>query len=383
MQSSLILFCRYFPPAKKAGGPILSISNLVFSLSSKGLGVKIFAGSKDLCGSSLDSGETLRWTEKVAPAEVVYVPTWRKLDILIKLAAAGKLSDRVVYFNDLFAVETLLGLILAKLGFVGRVVIAPRGQLLNAAVNHKPFRKRLFLAFATRIGSGALFHSTSQAESKSIATYFSRSRVYEIQNIGRVLAGVEFGQRDFRNTIFMVGRVVRHKRIELGIRLAAGFFKRTHKRMKLVIAGFIEDREYYKSAIELARKSDVDVNFLGNVDFDTIASVYKSSLCLLSCSCSENYGHALHEALGSGVPVVLTGQTPLSSLGDIPESGVTYFASEQHGVQCLVELNELTELEYKKRQLGAKRTYDRLVKREILVQEYMDLLGRIDEGFTD
>ena len=107
---------------------------------------------------------------------------------------------------------------------------------------------------------------------------------------------------DYKNTIFTVSRLVKHKRVDLIIR-ALSYVK--NKEIKLIIAG--EGPERY-NLMNYVKKSGLGkrVVFLGRISDDQLVKNYAECGAVFYSPYNEDYGFVTVEAFASGKAVITT-----------------------------------------------------------------------------
>ena len=109
--------------------------------------------------------------------------------------------------------------------------------------------------------------------------------------------------------LLMVGRVVPHKNIELGVEVVKEL-QSSGKNIRLTIVGGIANYEYFKYLINLGNRLDVldNIIFLGAIHEDGLFDIFRRSNLLLSTSKHEGFCVPVLEALYFGLtPLVLKG----------------------------------------------------------------------------
>ena len=111
----------------------------------------------------------------------------------------------------------------------------------------------------------------------------------------------------------------------------------------LDLYGPLEDPEYWTRCTEVIKllPSHVLVNYKGPVEPQRIKSLLSSYAYFILPTRGENYGHAIAEALGVGVPVVISDQTPWRRLDEV---GAGYDLSLDNPDSWIQRLSELASL---------------------------------------
>jgi glycosyltransferase involved in cell wall biosynthesis len=198
-------------------------------------------------------------------------------------------------------------------------VISLRGMLHASARRHRRWRKAIsFRALEEGSLRSALFlHATSSDEAQSLKALALNRSIVEIPNGVDLLAPHAATRGAFRKqyeietnapVLAWIGRIHPIKRLDL---LAAAFrrIRAVMPRARLVIAG--PDESGYRAVVEPCFAPDKDaVIWTGSLDREGKARLLTDANLLVACSDAESFGVSIAEALGAGVPVVVTKTCP-------------------------------------------------------------------------
>ena len=151
--------------------------------------------------------------------------------------------------------------------------------------------------------------------------------------------------RKLANYYLTVSRLARAKHIDILIKAA------NKLKFHLKIVGVGRDKEYLKS---IAGKT---VEFLGNVPDEKLAKLYQQAKAFLFSSVDEEFGIAIVEAMGYGLPVVAykSGGVP-----EIVKDGVNGFLFDQLEPELIImkikQLESLPKDKYISFQTSARKT---------------------------
>jgi glycosyltransferase involved in cell wall biosynthesis len=108
--------------------------------------------------------------------------------------------------------------------------------------------------------------------------------------------------------VLAVSTILPHKNHETLIRAFARLRKQepSFRNLALYVAGSIRTTSVYKRLTRLCRTLGIsnEVNFLGRVPHDKMASLYRGALAVVLPSRLESFGHPLVEAMACGTPVI-------------------------------------------------------------------------------
>ncbi len=185
-----------------------------------------------------------------------------------------------------------------------------------------------------------------------------------------------YKQEIIPNSIFMVSRLTKEKRIDLGIEV----FKKVlsvNNNAKLFIVGSGPEKEKIEAQI---KKINIEKNVVfENWEHDVPNLLYQKSQIFLLTSEYEGYGLTLIEAAAAGCPIVTTSVGVAKT--DLFENGINSFVCPVGDVGCLSKsiIDLITDEE--KRQLFKERMQASIKKvaigREEYIQKYVSLLENL------
>lgn len=316
----------FFVPAVRAGGPIPGIVGAIQTLA--GHDVWVFTGDRDL-GDDASYPPPYVGTTRVAGTKVSYLPSIspRSLRRWIPALRAIRHSD-ATYVNSCFSASfTLVPLLaLGLLRYSGRVVISPRGELAESATQlGRSALKRGWLWLFRTLGmhrsvgvrDNVVWLASSEREAMDIRRCFQGPRVVVSAERLRPWDG-PFAQAvdpDSRPlTIVSVGRIAPIKGTLELVRAAA----RMRQPARLQLIGLLEVPEYVAEVEDAVANcpDHVRVELVGPLPPDQVRSALLNADLFVSLTHGENFGHAIGEALQTGVPVMISDQTPWSFVAD-------------------------------------------------------------------
>jgi glycosyltransferase involved in cell wall biosynthesis len=318
MGKSILVFSDWFDPAYKAGGPVRSLLNLTTHWP---FATCVFTSNEDLDHQgSMEGVKANQWVERSKNVRVFYQSaSHRSLSALRKVI----LSERwgAFYINSLFSIwfSILPLLILKSHSLSHRVVLAPRGMLHEGAFNQKKNKKSFFVWLGKRLGlwKGILWHATSELEKQRILSVIgNNAKVVVFPNIPSVLPRQQFPSwNPHRQRWLLVSRISPEKGIMESIEWIA---TSPHaSKIELIVIGPIENKGYYEQCLRcLTQFPTFNVQFKGDLPAEEIQPYRESCHLFFSSTKGENYGHAIAEAILSGMPVIITNTTAWKDLGE-------------------------------------------------------------------
>lgn len=316
----------YFAPAFGFGGPPRSVLALCQAQRQAGIGVEVFTTTANV-GASLPAvpdgtdldGVRVRYFPVSAPGFLLGASA---MGPALRQAAA---SADLIHVHGLFNRSVWTGASAARAARVP-LVVSPRGMLEPAALAHHRWRKRASWQLFDRrvVEQAACLHATAHTEFEALRARARHQRVVEIPNSvepgvvdeaarldARMFAGVPSGAP----YVLFLGRIHPIKRLDL-LAAAFGRLREAVPPAHLVIAG-PDDRGHRARVEPLFAEFGPRVHWCGPVDGRRKDGLLSGASALVLCSDSESFGISVAEALGAGVPVVVTRTCPWPMLDEV------------------------------------------------------------------
>jgi glycosyltransferase involved in cell wall biosynthesis len=347
----VLVLVGYYLPGQRGGGPTRSIVNLVEALGDE-FDFRIVAFDHDLgVDSRFADVEPGRWVA-VGKAHVWYLASGFS-GVLGMIEVLRRTPADVVYLNSFFApLFSILPVAMATLTRYGSppLIVAPRGELSEGALQFKAFKKGAFLELIRMVGlyrrDRIVFQSSNAAEAEDIrreltrhvktliAKPLSHSSAAKPRPIPRIVTAQDLASAEPVSTdspkskrkgslrVAWISRIVRKKNLDGALRCVRSLLGDIH----LTIHGPDEDRDYWAECRQLieALPANVRATYGGILKHEDVVPALEAQDVLLFPTHGENYGHVILEALTAGCPVIISDQTPwrgLASLGvgwDLP-----------------------------------------------------------------
>lgn len=211
----------------------------------------------------------------------------------------------LIYVHALFSPTSTFSMLVSRIRKVP-YIIRPLGTLSRYTLqNGRKFIKSMYFNFfeKSNVQKAGLVHFTSELEYK-LALEVVNVSCYSIIPIPVNL--VKIPEKNQKRTILYFSRIDRKKNLELLLE-AFKIFSKKHGNIHLVIAGngskkYTASIRQKVSDLELSEK----VEFKGHVLEEEKFSVFHDAICMALISENENFGIAVAEALGAGIPVVIS-----------------------------------------------------------------------------
>jgi glycosyltransferase involved in cell wall biosynthesis len=311
-KNKLLIFTEYFLPAKKGGGPVSSIRNLV-DLLHHDYEIGIVCFNHDMNETeplgNITSNSWNNWKDK---AKVYYIDrnamSKKNIDELI----AG-FNPNTIYLNAIFVHQFILFPIWMAKKINAKVVIASRGMLQQGAIANKPIKKKIYFKIINLLGrlKNVNWHATDEQESKDIKQIFGSKNISIVNNVPIKPTQPTITEYSKIRIIYL--SLITEKK-NLHFLLEA--FSEVTKQIVFDIYGPIKDKDYWQrcEAIIDTLPENIKVEYKGEIDPDKIGDVLPNYNLFVLPTLGENFGHAIFEAFANGIPVLISDRTPWRNL---------------------------------------------------------------------
>ncbi len=300
----------WFVPAFRAGGPIQSLANLVANYT-EGVEYFIFCGNTDLNGEPLQGITLGKWTIYNKCTKVWYAGTENISNIICE--QAEKLGPDVLYIIGLFNWHyNIVPMLFCK---AGTKIISVRGMLHPGALSQKKWKKLFFLKMLKAVGMQKyIFHATDKIEAQYIKQQFGKdAKVSVAGNFSKKMAGLSKLPKTAGKlqlvTIAIISPMKNHLLVLQALQNCAAL-------INYDIYGPVKDEAYWQQCLLLIKvmPTNIKVRYHGELLPESIAPVLSLQHVFIMPSKSENFGHAIAEALAAGKPVITSHNTPWNDL---------------------------------------------------------------------
>lgn len=306
----ILITYEYFTPAYKAGGPIQSLDNLVQSFNDGDYEFYIYCSATDLDGITLDVKPD-NWIKYNEYTQVYYRSSGSIVSIKDILKAA---KPDVIFINGLFSQPFSIQPLRAEANAVK--IVSARGMLHPGALSQKSFKKKLFLAGFKWMGlhKKAAFHATTEEEAVFIKNALGKQvKVWVAPNLPKQVKDLKpLPKAQGSLQLVSIALISPMKNIKL-VLLA---LKYCTAQISYDIYGPVKNEAYWNECLEVIKvlPANVKVQYKGAIPPETVPHVLEQYHCFILPSKSENFGHAIYEALASGKPVITSHYTPWNGL---------------------------------------------------------------------
>ena len=300
-----------FAPAKKYGGPVVSMVNLCnFDTTSE---YYVVARNHDWKNEEKLVGIHSGWNVFNDNTKVLYLgddehTVGRYKDIV------SEINPDLIYINGFYLAHMYLPAIVAAQNKKVPLLIAPRGTLNKNAMAIKSAKKYAYCLFMRCLlkKERTFFQSTSDEETDRIHSLLGikPSKIYVVENVPTIPNAVVNAVKKERGIVrcCFFARICKKKNLLGALEALQG----CKENVVFNIYGNIEDSEYWKLCERKIGEmpSNVSVYYKGEYDHDSVFDLMKDNHVFLFPTFSENYGHVIVEALLADLPVIISDQTP-------------------------------------------------------------------------
>lgn len=310
----ILTFTGYYLPGYKGGGPIKTIKNL-FDQVGEEVSFKLITNDRDLGDQTPYAIVDFDAWNRIGNAEVFYgKPGISGCIQIIKILGEKKYD--IVYLNSFFSMRfSFIPMLIAK-ALRKTVILGPRGELSEGALNLKTQKKRIFI----KVYKLLCLHR---------GTVFQASSAYEAEDIRRVLGqnmdiqvAEDIGSQEFSESLpvrtsnnlkaVFVSRISPMKNLLVALKM----LENVEQSVTYHIYGPIEDHKYWAKceAVINLLPANIQVEYKGELSPNDVVSTISSYDVFFMPTKGENYGHVIAEALCAGLPLVIADTTPWRNL---------------------------------------------------------------------
>lgn len=380
MKDRVLVFNGYYFPAKKYGGPATSIENMVEACSDA-MDFFIIVVNHDFGATEKFTSIHEGWNDR-GKAKVLYVDD-DQFTVKNIVAWIDEIKPISIYLGGVLSIRNIRYIIAARRKKV-KVIVPPRGEVLDNAVKRKQFKKMVFFAFLRLfdVYKHCYFHATSEAERNGVMKYLgvSSDHIILLPNIPKQITdGHTFEKTTGTLNAVYIARICKTKNLLEAIKSLSHVKGHVLYR----IYGPMEDEQYWSEckAVMKTLPPTIKIEYMGALDSGLVGNVYRQSDCTVLPTVTENYGHSIAESLVAGCPCIIPqGTTPWDSI-DL-QAGFTYPLGNE---ACLAEIiQKMVDMDQKEYSELIQSTYayarDR-ISSVSLIKDYMNMFRNQGETF--
>ncbi|WP_070328413.1 glycosyltransferase family 4 protein [Exiguobacterium aurantiacum] len=360
MRKKILVLAGHYLPSINAGGPVQSIKNLVDHLNHE-YEFYIIALDRDFNSDTPYSGiKTDKWTT-IDNTKVMYIRESYKNIIEIK-SIINKLQPDVLYLNSYFSFKfSILPLLLKKIRYIStpKIIVAPRGNFSEGALNLKRNKKSIFILLSKSLSlhKNVIWHSTSVVETRDIDKIitYSNKKVFLSPNLTKNYQGIKYKKNSVKEIgklkIISISRIHPKKNLLYLLKVLPDI----KGEITLNIFGPIEDEKYWNSCEKIINEfpSNIKVKYCGIIENEKVVTEFQNHDIFIFPTLGENFGHIISESLVGGCPVILSDQTPWNMLEQENAGFNIPLAQKERYESCIQLFVDMDLEEYKKKSHSA------------------------------
>jgi len=365
--TKIFITIPWFVPAFRAGGPVKSIANLVKEYR-EGVEYLIFCGDTDLNGAELENIKTNEWVSFNEYTKVCYARPEKRSDILVKLVEKEK--PDIIFIIGLFSWQFNMVPILFCKG--PRKILSTRGMLHPGALSQKKWKKQVYLQLFKMLGfhHKVDFHATDTEEADYIHSYFGKqAKVFVAGNFPTHIGLLPLPFKEPGKLKLVSVAIISPMKNTLLVLEALGKVK---DRIEYDIYGPVKDEEYWDLCKEQIKMlpENIQVTYHKEIEPSQVKEVLEEGHVFILPSKSENFGHALYEALSAGRPVITSYHTPWKDLLE-SVAGFNVSVNETAGIETAIRFfAHMNQDDLQKWSRGALAYAEKKVEVEKVREEY-------------
>ena len=378
MKPRVLILIGAFWPGHDSAGPNLSIKAMCQALGDE---FEFLLVARDRpFGAAEAMVDNVRWHD-LGWAKIHYLTVGKRGAEGLAALLRDTPHD-LLFVNGFFDREfTIPAMLARRFGKAPRtpVILSPRGEFSSGALGLKGARKSLYLASARALGltKGVTFHVTSDEEAADVRAAFPRNPIAAITNV-RPLFPLPAHARGNLFRVAFLGRISPVKGLDVALEALA----LVTSRIDFTIYGPISDPAHWARCEELiaALPANVTAHRDGELSNDGVPQALAEQDLLLLPSRSENFGHAIFEALAAGTPVVIGDRTPWRGL-EAAKAGYDIALPDPAAIASAIDrLASLPASDYAAWRAGARGAAERFVEsstaRADMARLFHDLVRR-------
>ncbi len=309
-EKKVFISIPWFHPAFRAGGPVQSVANLVNEFK-EDVCYYIFCGNTDLNNAALENIITDEWVIYNDKCKVMYAGKDKRSESILKQLSVIK--PDILYIIGIFSWH--FNIVPLFFSSVQKKIVSVRGMLHPGALSQKKIKKKLFLLSwkISGLHTKCAFHATDEKEKKYIEQIFPAVPVYVAGNFPRKFS-VQAGDIKNSGSLSLISIALISPMKNILLILMA--LEKCSGNIDYHICGPVKDNDYWqlcKKQMEIL-PAHIHVHYHAEIlPAQVEAFMHKAQVFILP-SKSENFGHAIFEALSAGKPVITSMHTPWNGL---------------------------------------------------------------------
>ena len=370
MKRKIVICYPHFLPAYKAGGPIQSIANLIRNLQEE-VELYVITSNKDFGSEAPLNVIPNTWQDfENGKAKVMYLSP-EKITLFTIKQLIQEINPDSIFVNGLYSIPFSLA---PAVFFPNKTIMHVRGMLHPGALAQKKLKKQLFLKAIKWLGIHrkiVFCASDAQEAGFTKAIFGKNAKVHIAQNFpahfDALPALQKEGGRISLVSIALIGPMKNHALVLEALSLV----KAT---VKWHIYGPIKDSSYWENCLQLIKKlpKNISVYYEGEVIPTEVYATLKKYHFFILPSESENFGHALYEAMIAGKPIITSNNTPWNNL-ETHDAGYNVTLTPKAVAKAIEDSAALDNTNYTEKVRNIRSYVEHAIDREAIKKQYINL----------
>jgi glycosyltransferase involved in cell wall biosynthesis len=285
----------------------------------------------------------------------------------------------LLYLNSFFSKTTQIVMFLNKFTFKKKLIVAPRGELQENALNIKKTKKSIYLFLYKLFGlyKNIHFHSTDKIETKSIKELFGIDNITQLANAVKIQNFDSLTKSKDELKIVFISRISPKKNLLFALEV----LKDTKVDVSFDVYGPKEDMEYWDRCQKMIDQlpSNIKVKYQGSLQPNEIIKTLRTYHAFLFPTLSENFGHVIVEAMQSGLVPIISDQTPWMELAKQNAGYDISLDDKQKYIDVIEGLYISDDKKYAKKSLGVMSYIHNKLDIDKLKKDYICFFNKVME----
>lgn len=372
MKTKIVILYNYFLPAFKAGGPVQSIAHLIKNMH-QDFEIFIITSNTELGGKDPINVITNNWKDfENGKAQVIYLSKENANAFYIKKLIEN-INPNKIFVNGIYSIPFSIA---PAFFFPEKTIMHVRGMLHPGALAQKAFKKKLFLSGIKLLGLHkkiTLCVSDSKEKVFTQIIFGLNTKIAIAQNFPASFEAIEPINKNIGElkliSIALISAMKNHALVLEALSLVKN-------NVIWDIYGPIKDNEYWEKCKELIAKlpSNISVVYKGEINPTQVYQTLNNYHFFILPSESENFGHALYEAMAAAKPIITSNNTPWNFLIE-NNAGYNVEITKESIANAIANAANLNQNEYNEKVIAVRNYAENAIDREEIKQQYLSLFN--------
>ncbi len=370
MKTKLVIVYNYFLPAFKAGGPIQSIANLLRNFDSQ-FEIYVISSNLDLGSDIPLDVNTNSWQDfENGKARVIYLSK-EKISISNIKRIIHELNPDTIFVNGIYSIPFSIA---PAFYFPHKTIMHVRGMLHPGALAQKTGKKKLFIAIfkLLQIHKKIKFCVSDEKEKAYTQAIFGKSSKVNIAQNSPASFDMLPATKKEKGTLNLmsIALISPMKNHQLVLE-ALAFVKSS---ITWSIYGPIKDKPYWENCEKLISQlpPNIMVKYMGDINPTGVYSALATCDFFILPSQSENFGHALYEAMIAGKPIITSHNTPWNLLNE-NNAGFNVDLRPESIASAIEKGAALNQTDYTNMVYSVRKYAENAINRDEIKRQHLEL----------